>query len=124
MSRISEREKTIRIFRKYARLGLASPRLDIFSAYERIKGASRNRREAYELLAVYDTVSFLKLMGREDTLDALYDIYFYSSSYPFRKSEISLRVLRHAKKASCDERTVYRKLAYALKIYKMMLGDR
>lgn len=122
MRNITERDRIIRVFRKYARLGLASPRLDVFSAYERIKGVSRNRREAYELLAVYDTVRFLKLTGRKDSLDALYDVYFYSSARPFGKSEISLRVLRHAKKASCDERTVYRRLAYVAEIYKMMLG--
>ncbi len=119
---ISERDKIILTFRKYARLGLTSPRLDTFSAYERIRGASATRRGAYELLAVYDTVRFLKTVGKGDVLDALYDVYFYSASKPLRKSEISRRVLRYAEKASCDERTVYRKLAYAMKIYKMMLG--
>ena len=119
-----ERDRIIKVFRKYARLGLASSKIDTFSAYERIKGACGTRERAYELLAVYDTVRFLRLTGRTDTLDALYDVYFYSASKPFRKSDISRRVLRHAEKASCDERTVYRKLAYAIKIYKMMLGGR
>lgn len=111
------------VFRKYSRLGLASRSLDAFDAYDRIRGCCRSKKEARELLAVYDTVRFLRLTDNTDALRALYDIYFLSAGRPLRKSEISRRITRHAYDNNCDERTVYRRLSYAFAIYRKMLGE-
>ena len=113
--------RIIHTFKKYARLGLASGKLDAIDTYERIKGCSRSRKEACELIAVYETVRFLKISGKADTLNALYAVYFSLSGKGVRKSEISERVLRYATDNFCDERTVYRKLAFAVLVYESLL---
>ena len=123
MTNSSDRKRIIHTFRKYSRLGLASQRLDAFDAYDRIRGCSRTRREAKELLAVYDTVRILKLTDNREVLAALYDVYFSLSGRTLRKSDISNRILRHACDNNCDERTVYRRLSYAFSLYKKMLGE-
>lgn len=121
MKRISERTKIIYAFRKYARLGLASERLSPFDAYARIRGCSKDEASAAELLAVYETVRFLRLLGREDALRAVDAVYFSLPRRALRKNEISERVLRYAFEQNCDERTVYRKLSYAFDTYKKFL---
>ena len=113
--------RIINTFKKYARLGLASKRLDALDVYGRIKGVSRTRREAKELLAVYETVKFLALCKKEDCLEALFAVYFSLSGRGVRKSEISERVLRYAVESYCDERTVYRKLSYVVNVYERLL---
>ena len=113
--------RIINIFKKYARLGLASGRLDAVDCYGRIVGCSRSRKEARELIAVYETVRFLRVCGKEDSLDALYAVYFSLSGRGIRKSEISERVLRFATDNYCDERTVYRRLSYAVGVYERLL---
>lgn len=117
MKRISERARIIYSFRKYARLGLASDRLSPFDAYARIRGVSKNDDDARALLAAYDTVRILRILGRDDALRALREVYFRLPNRAIRKNEISQRVLRHAIEQSCDERTVYRRLSYAFDIY-------
>lgn len=118
----NERKRMLLSFKKYARLGLASERLDPIDAYERIKGCCRCRREARELLAVYDTVRFLRISKNTESLKALYAVYCSLSGKSVRKSEISARVLRFAYEHNCDERTVYRRLAHAASVYSMLLG--
>lgn len=117
------RRRMMNSFRKYSRLGLASEKLDVFDAYERIRGCCRNKREAHELLAVYDTVRFLRLSGNVESLRALRSIYFSLSGRTVRKNEISQRIQRFAYENHCDERTVYRRLSYAVRVYRMMLGE-
>ncbi len=123
MEKTNNRKKIMNSFRKYSRLGLASRKLDIFDAYDRIRGCCRTKREARELLAVYDTVRFLRLTGNIESLRALYDVYFALASKPLKKSDISMRIVRHAYENNCDERTVYRRLSYAFSLYEKMLGE-
>ena len=115
------RDKIIRIFIKYARLGLASGKLDALDVYARIKGSVRTRAEARELLAVYDTVRFLGIVGKEETIRAVYCIYFPPTSRRYSVSGINERVLRYAERVGCDARTVYRQLSYAIKVYEAVL---
>ena len=123
MKRHEGRDQIIAAFRKYSRLGLASGKLDPFDAYDRIKGCCSTRSEACRLLAVYDTVRFLRLTGNRDVLRAVYAIYFSHAGCTMRANEVSQRVLRHAYENNCDERTVYRRLSYAIEIYRKMLAD-
>ena len=122
MSELEQKKRMIRSFIKYSRLGLASKGLDSFDAYDRIRGCSSDRREAKELLAVYDTVRFLRLTENTEALGALCFVYFSISGAQIKKRQISERVLRYAYENHCDQRTVYRRLAYAAKVYRMMLG--
>ena len=116
----AEKLRIISAFRKYTRLGLASGRLSPFDAYARIKGVSRNESDARDLLAVYDTIRLLKISGKNDVLESVYAVYFsYMGRLP-KKNEISNRVLRHAYETNCDERTVYRRLEYARRLYKSL----
>ena len=122
MKNTSTRLRIINAFKRYSRLGLASGRLDALDAYERIKGCSRTRREARELIAVYETVKYLEICGKKECIEALCEIYFSLSGRAVRKSEISERVLRYASDNYLDERTVYRRLSYAVKIYEKYLS--
>lgn len=121
MKNTSDRLRIINNFKKYSRLGLASKSLDVLDRYERIKGCSRTKREARELIAVYETTRFLELCGKTECLDALYGVYFSLSGRTLRKSEISERVQRFAFDNYCDGRTVYRRLSYAVSVYKKFL---
>jgi len=118
MQRNEENLRIISAFRKYARLGLASAKLSPFDAYERIRGVSKNHEIARDLLAVYDTIRLLKLSRKNDVLDALYAVYFRSLERYTPKNSITQRVLRHAYETNSDERSVYRRLSYARKLYK------
>ena len=115
-----EKYKIISAFRKYTRLGLANKKLSLFEVYDRIRGVSKTKEEALDLLAVYDTVRVLTIMGREDVVRAVWSVYFYNSRANVRRTDISLRVLRYSYDNNCDERTVYRQLQYARYIYKLV----
>ena len=115
-----EKYKIISAFRKYKRLGLATQKLSLFEVYDRIRGLSKNEQEALDLLAVYDTVRLLRISEKTDVIKALSAVYFYPSNATSKKNEISMRVLRYAYENHCDERTVYRQLQYARRIYKLV----
>ena len=115
-----EKYRIISAFRKYTRLGLARRELSVFDACDRIRGVCKEREEALDLLAVYDTVRLLRISGKTDVIDAVDSVYFYTMNGKTRKNEISLRVLRYAYENHCDERTVYRQLEYARRIYKLV----
>ena len=115
-----EKVKIIMAFRKYTRLGLASDTLSPFAAHIRIRGVSRNESEAYDLLAVYDTVRVLKLLKKNDVLCAVKAVYFADIRTLQKRNTVSLRVLRHAYETSCDERSVYRKLEFARNLYSTL----
>ena len=107
---MTSQERLVRRCCQYQRLGLGSPSLDPFDAIDRIRGASRTRRDACELLALYETVRTLRLWGKEETLTIFAEVYLSPfSRYP-EKNEITHRVLRCAAKHHCDPRTVYRHL--------------
>ena len=115
-----EKHKIISAFRKYTRLGLSTQKLSLFDVYDRIRGACKSEEDALDLLAVYDTVRLLKISGRTDVIKALGAVYFYSSKGMPKKNETSMRVLRYAYENHFDERTVYRQLQYARRIYKLV----
>ena len=115
-----EKNKIISAFRKYTRLGLSNSRLTPFEAYERIRGVCPDYESANDLLAVYDTIRFLRILGKTEVLMAVKAVYFETLKNKPKKNEISARVLRYAYENNYDERTVYRQLEYARKIYKLV----
>ena len=115
-----EKYRVISAFRKYTRLGLATQNLSLFEVYDRIRGACKTEKEALDLMAVYYTVRLLRISERTDVIRAIRAVYFYSSKGMPKKNEISMRVLRYAYENHCDERTVYRQLQYARRIYKIV----
>lgn len=125
MNYISKNDKTtiIASFRKYSRLGLANERLSPFDAYDRIRGVCKNKSDALDLLAVYDTMRLLRISNKTEVIKAVYAVYFGSLGKKPKKNEISDRVLRHATENYCDERTVYRQLEYARKLYLMLRSN-
>lgn len=116
-----EKTRVQRAFFKYARLGLDRENIPVFEAYRKILGCCRNEREANELLAVYDTVRLLDLVGKTNVSDAVRGIYFYCGRHRPRRNDISSLVRRFAAEKFCDDRTVYRNLLYARKLYLSLL---
>ena len=114
-----DKAKIASAFRKYSKLGLNSYTLSPFDAYDRIGGVCPTKSAALDLLAVYDTMRLLKLSNKREVISAVTAVYFGISGIKPKKSEISERVLRHATENFCDERTVYRQLEYARRLYIM-----
>ncbi|MBO5716491.1 MAG: hypothetical protein J6S23_08905 [Clostridia bacterium] len=107
------RNEIIRIFRKFARLGLANERLAPIQVYKKIETLCISRRSRLDMLAVYDTLRLLKLNGEEEILKAVFEVYFEGDSYRSTKQERGVNVLRLATKEHCDDRTIYRRLERA-----------
>ena len=106
-----------RAFRKFARLGLNDVTANPAQAYKRIDVLCHARRTKLDMLAVYDTLRLLSLAGDDDTLAAIWDVYFSSEDYRFSKSETARHVRKCAQNNYCDERTVYRRLVKARSLY-------
>ena len=125
MNPIAKNDKTaiVSAFRKYSRLGLENKYLSPFDAYDRIRGVCKTKSEALDLLAVYDTMRLLRISKKNEVIKAVYAVYFCKLGRNPKKNEISDRVLRHAMENYCDERTVYRQLEYARKVYKMLRSN-
>lgn len=104
-------EKAALAFRNYARLGLceSSSALDIVCKIRGICGDSA----ALDMLAVFDTLRLLEMMGETDALRAVRDIYFATAKKKIHANEITLRIRRLADELHCDDRTVYRRLEKA-----------
>ena len=118
MVKNEKRNEIVRIFRKYARIGLADARLNPIQAYKKIDILCTSRRSKLDMLAVYDTLRLLFLDGDEETLDAIFKVYFSGRQYRLSGREMSERVARLAKEQYCDDRTIYRRLEKARKIYE------
>ena len=109
------REKAAHSFRSYARLSLC----DSVSALHilcRIRGIC-GERTALDMLAVFDTLRLLELDGDLLALRAVREIYFATAKKKLRANEITLRVRRLAYEEHCDDRTVYRRLEKARRIW-------
>ena len=65
------RNEIIRIFRKFARLGLANERLNPIQVYKKIEILCASRRSRLDMLAVYDTLRLLTLNGDDETIEAV-----------------------------------------------------
>lgn len=112
----SEDREMIRIFRQYARLGLARARLTTPEKYRLLDRLWTARQTRRDMLAAHDTIRLLELGGQLDTLEALREIYLRSPEKPLDRSEIGARVAKFARENFCDERTVYRRLERARKL--------
>ena len=112
-----QRNEAARAFRKFARLGLNDAPANPAQAYKRIDVLCHTRRTKLDMLAVYDTLRLLSLVGDVDTLAAICEVYFSSADYRFSKSETARRVRKCAQNNYCDERTVYRRLVKARNLY-------
>ena len=113
-----KRNEIIRVFRKFARLGLDSDKLNPIQVYKKIDVLCYSRRARLDMLSVYDTLRILWLYGEADTLDAIKDVYFEGKAYRLTKYDISARVLALANENHCDERTIYRRLERARNLYE------
>ena len=90
----------------------------MFDAYARMRGAVSSHSAALDMLAVYDTMRILCAFGEEDAAEAVREVYFASWGRLPSRSEIGMRVLRFSAERYCDERTVYRKLQMAKRLYE------
>ena len=111
------RNEIIRIFRKFARLGLANERLNPIQVYKKIEILCASRRSRLDMLAVYDTLRLLTLNGDDETIEAVFRVYFDGMAYRLTKQEKGARVIRLAQTQHCDDRTVYRRLEKARTLY-------
>ena len=118
---IQKRDRMTGAIRWYCRLGLHRPEVDTVTAVKRIAGCSTSPERVRELLAVRDMLLILRISGAEETLDALRQIYFREEKRLHRKNEVSMRVLRYATDHHWDERTVYRRLRSAKRLYLQCL---
>lgn len=117
MQEETSKNEIIRIFRKFARLGLANENLNPIQIYKKIDVICISRRSRLDMLAVYDTLRLLALNGDEEVIDAIYSVYFEGLAYRLTKQEKGARVIRLAQEQHCDNRTVYRRLEKARKLY-------
>ena len=90
MTENDTRKEIIRVFRKYERLGLSREGLDPVRAYKRIEVLCFSRRGKLDMFAVYDTMRILHLMGEEDVIRAVREVYFTDAS---KKRVSFMRVL-------------------------------
>lgn len=120
--RASSRLRVLRAFRQYARLGMNLQHLNPYLVYARLRGSSRSEREALDLLAVYDTVRLLAY-EQNGALEAVRAIFFDLSISLQRKNDMTYAVRRYAMAHHYDERTVYRQLARAERLYLYLRSE-
>lgn len=112
------RNETIRIFRKFARLGLVGRKMNPIQIYKKIEILCASRRSRLDMLAVFDTIRVLELNGEDEALYALFAVYLEGIGYRLTKNEISRRISCVARDQFCDERTVYRRLEKVRDLYE------
>ena len=112
MKKVKQRKRIACVIKKYVRLGLHDRRIDVFSTCRRIQGSSRNLSEAKDLFAVWELVRLLRMEDRFEELAVFERIYLGNA--------VSMSVLKHASVAWCDERTLYRRLAYVERRYEQI----
>ena len=120
MRRNCRGDRLLRCACQYRRLGLGNPALDPFAAVDRMRGASRTHADALDLLALYETVRTLRLLGKDETLQIFCEVYLTPFVRHPAKNEISLRVLRVALAHHCDPRTVYRHLHTVRRLFETL----
>ena len=112
-----EGDEAAACFLRYARYGFEGHGRGGFALYDSIRGTVADEREAAQMLAVCDTMRLLRWTGREETADAVRAVYFVCRGRRPRKCEIGLRVRRFAAERYLDDRTVYRRLADAKRLF-------
>lgn len=75
------------------------------------------------MLAVYDTLRFLKYMKKGEELQVVRAVYFSRRGKRLRRNDISFRVRRFAVENYYDERTVYRRLSEVKRLFLAALED-
>lgn len=118
MQKADKRNEIIRVFRKFARLGLDFEGLSPIQVYKKIEILCVSKRARLDMHAVYDALRLLWLYGETETVNAIRRIYFEGKAYRLTKYDISARVLALATENHCDERTIYRRLERARDIYE------
>ena len=118
MIKNDKRNEIIRAFRKFARLGLANCELNPIQVYKKIDVLCTSRRSMLDMFAVFDTLRLLALDDDNETLDAIYKVYFVNKTHRLTGREMSECVSRVAAEYFCDDRTVYRRLEKARRIYE------
>ena len=113
-----KRDEIVRVFRKYARLGLSEGNLNPIQIYKKIDVLRSSRRTKLDMLAVFDTLRLLSLRGEEETLVAINNVYFSGRDYRLTRFERGRRVCDLASNQYCDDRTVYRRLKKARDMYE------
>jgi len=118
MEKNDKRNEIIRVFRKYARIGLLDCTLNPIQTYKKIDMLCVSRRSRLDMLAVFDTLRLLELDGDHDTLNAVFGVYFEGRAYRLTKHETGQRVCEIAREQYCDGRTIYRRLERARALYE------
>lgn len=106
-----------RAFRRFSRFGLDRRGLTVFEVYEVIVGVTSCRAAALDMLAVYDTLRLLSASGQEEAARAVRAVYFRGAAQRPHKNDVTYRIRRLAFELHCDERTVYRRLETARRLY-------
>lgn len=112
-----KRNEIIRVFRKFARVGLCHQELNPIQMYKRIDILCSSRRLKIDMLAVFDTLRLLAVDGEEEVIEAVYEVYFKGAGSRLTQKEISRRIKRISEDQFCDVRTVYRRLERARQMY-------
>lgn len=122
MKKSSERRSMTYSMICYCRLGGVEGCKSPFDLCKRIEGAcASNLALALDIWALHACFMTLAVLKENETLKALNEIYLQPFSKDLRgrvtKKEISERVLRFAYENHLDERTVYRRLQRARKLW-------
>ena len=118
------RDSSTIAFQKYARLCRDADEISYFSLSARLKGCCKTQREALKILAVKDLFDMLTASGRSETVDAIKEVYCSNFGKTPRKSEISDRVRKFALEHNMDDRTVFRRIEEAKKLYENLVEIR
>ncbi|MBO4212576.1 MAG: hypothetical protein J5894_00500 [Clostridia bacterium] len=118
------RDSSTIAFRKYARLCRDADEISYFSLSARLKGCCKTEREALKILAVKDLFDMLRASGKSETVDAVKAAYFVDFGRTPRKSDVSDRVRKFAFEHNMDDRTVFRRIEEAKKLYENLVQIR
>ena len=116
-------DTAIRAFYKYARLGADRRHFSPLEAPLSIKAYCSTDADSLRLLAVYDTLRILRAEGNTEAEEAVRAVYFSGLGKAPRKNDITYAVLRFAFEKNIDERTVWRRLEQAKKLYNSLLKE-
>lgn len=120
MNKAERRRRLARTFEKYIRLGLYDTSLDVFDICQRIRMSCVTAGSARDLFAVWELIRMLRAEGKREELRIFCEIYHSSSKSKMYGGCIKDAVIASSMKHFCDERTVYRKLAYVEKRYEQI----
>ena len=121
MRKNRKRGYMIRTFERYAALGIPTEAADVLLAMENINASAEGDSERRELIAVYITLLLLRATEDKEVLDSFLGVYLSGGDGALKG--IGKRVLRYSFETHRDERTVYRLIAYAQKLYCRVLSE-